>query len=320
MIVFGGADACVDNNVEVWILQNANGSGGTPAWTQLVPGGTPPSPGVTAKGVYDPGSNMLIVVNNPGGLVDVRILTNANGLGGTPTWFDLGPTSGSPTAVAAHSASLVYDPASNGLIVFGGCCGAVPGGRINEVWALSNANGMEPSTPAWTKLGPTGGPPLGRYLHTAVFNPTTNRMTIFGGTACVSGGACTSSSEFSNLNDVWVLTSGIVETTVAIDIKPSSINPKSRGVTPVAILTSSTFNAATVDSSTVRFGKTGTEASPVKVALEDVNGDGLIDMVLHFNTQQSGIVCGTTSASLKGKTLSGQAIKGSDSVNTVGCK
>ena len=321
MIVFGGADACVDNNVEVWVLYNANGLGGTPAWTELVPGGTPPTPGVTAKGVYDPGSNVLIVVSNPGGLVNVRILTNANGLGGAPTWFDLSPTGGPPAAVAAHSASLVYDPVSNRLIEFGGCCGPVPGGRINEAWALSNANGTEPSTPAWTKLNPTGALPLGRYLHTAVFNPTTNRMTVFGGTACVSGGACTSSSEFSNLNDVWVLAgeNRIVEIPVAIDVEPG-INPKSRGVTPVAILTTATFNAATVDSSTVRFGKTGTEASPAQVALEDVNGDGLMDMVLHFHTQQTGIVCGTTSASLTGKTLSGQAIKGSDPVNTVGCK
>jgi len=322
MIVFGGADACVDRNEEVWILHNANGLGGTPAWTQLVPGGTPPTPGADARGIYDPSANMLIVVNNPGGLVNVQVLTNANGLGGTPAWFHLSPTGGPPTAADAYSTSFVYDPASNRLIVFGGCCGPVPGGRINEVWALSNANGTAPSTPAWTRLGPTGGPPLGRDFPTSVFNPTTKRMTVFGGRACISGGVCTAASEFSNLNDVWVLTvtNEIVEITVAIDIKPGSINPKSRGVTPVAILTTATFNAATVDSSTVRFGKTGTEASPTQVALEDVNGDGLIDMVLHFQTQQTGIVCGTTSAFLRGKTLSGQSIKGSDPINTVGCK
>ncbi|MEW5960016.1 MAG: DUF5050 domain-containing protein [Chloroflexota bacterium] len=110
---------------------------------------------------------------------------------------------------------------------------------------------------------------------------------------------------------------------VAIDIKPgsypNSINPKSKGEIPVAILTTDTFDATTVDSATVRFGQTGTEAAPVQSALEDVDGDGDVDMILHFNTQDTGIQCGDTSASLTGKTSSGLPIEGSDSINTVGC-
>jgi hypothetical protein len=54
--------------------------------------------------------------------------------------------------------------------------------------------------------------------------------------------------------------------------------------------------------------------------LEDVDGEGDIDMILHFNTQATGIQCGDTSASLTGETFDGQAIEGSDSVNAVGCK
>jgi hypothetical protein len=111
---------------------------------------------------------------------------------------------------------------------------------------------------------------------------------------------------------------------VDIDIKPgsypNSINPKSKGKIPVAILTTDTFDATNVDASTVLFGRTGTEASPVHWALKDVDGDGDTDMILHFNIQDTGIVCGDTSAFLTGKTLSGQVIEGSDSINTVGCK
>ncbi|MBI4486218.1 MAG: right-handed parallel beta-helix repeat-containing protein, partial [Acidobacteria bacterium] len=111
---------------------------------------------------------------------------------------------------------------------------------------------------------------------------------------------------------------------VAIDSKPgsfpNSINPRSRGRIPVAILTTDTFDATTVDPTTVFFGASGTEAAPVHAALEDVDGDGDIDMILHFNTQNTGIACGNTSASLTGKTLGGQMIEGSDSINTVGCK
>jgi len=106
---------------------------------------------------------------------------------------------------------------------------------------------------------------------------------------------------------------------VAIDIKPgsypNSINPKSKGVIPVAILTTSDFDAATVDPDTVLFGPA--EAEPVHWALEDVDGDGDTDMVLHFKTQETGIAPGDTSATLTGQTYDGTPIKGTDSVNVV---
>ena len=111
---------------------------------------------------------------------------------------------------------------------------------------------------------------------------------------------------------------------VDIDIKPgsfsNSINPRDQGRIPVAILTTSTFDATTVDASTVLFGPTGTEAPPVHSALEDVDGDGDTDMFLHFNTQATGIQCGNTAASLTGKAFDGQRIEGVGSIGTVGCK
>jgi hypothetical protein len=113
-------------------------------------------------------------------------------------------------------------------------------------------------------------------------------------------------------------------TTVLIDVKPgsfpNSINPRSKGVTPVAIRTTAAFDATTVNPSTVRFGRTGTEASAVHSAFEDVGRDGTRDLILHFETQETGLTCGGTSASLTGQTLGGQAIQGSDSIHTVGCK
>ncbi len=78
--------------------------------------------------------------------------------------------------------------------------------------------------------------------------------------------------------------------------------------------------ATTLRPATVRFGATGTEAAPVHAALEDVDLDGDTDLLLQFNTQATGIQCGATSASLTGETFSGRRIRGSASVNTVGCK
>jgi hypothetical protein len=111
---------------------------------------------------------------------------------------------------------------------------------------------------------------------------------------------------------------------VPIDVRPggypNSINIKSLGVIPVAILSSDTFDARTVDKSTVRFGATGTEAAPVKSLVTDVNADGMPDLLLYFKVQASGFACGNTSASLTGQTFSGQAIQGTDSVKIVGCQ
>ena len=112
--------------------------------------------------------------------------------------------------------------------------------------------------------------------------------------------------------------------TVAIDIKPgsftNSINPRSRGVIPVAILTTDTFDATTVDALSVEFGPDGATESHGRGHIEDVDGDGNLDLVLHFRTQDTGIRCGDISAPLTGKTFDDAVIQGSDSIITVGCK
>jgi hypothetical protein len=113
-------------------------------------------------------------------------------------------------------------------------------------------------------------------------------------------------------------------TTVSIDIRPgtlpNNVNPRSKGKIPVAILATDSFDPSTIDPATVRFGRTGAEAAPVHSHLQDVNGDGRTDLLLQFETQETGVECGDTSASLKGQTVNGGAIQGSDSIVTVGCK
>jgi hypothetical protein len=72
---------------------------------------------------------------------------------------------------------------------------------------------------------------------------------------------------------------------ITIDIKPDSnpnnINLKSKGVVPVAVLTTNDFDASDVDPDTVEFAG----ASPVRWTIEDVDDDGDEDMLFHFKTQ-----------------------------------
>jgi subtilisin family serine protease len=85
---------------------------------------------------------------------------------------------------------------------------------------------------------------------------------------------------------------------VAIDIlikpngSPNPINLRSRGRLPVAVLSTAGFDATTLDVATIALGdETGTD-TPVDqrrngtyfASAEDVNDDGLMDLVLHFST------------------------------------
>ena len=117
-------------------------------------------------------------------------------------------------------------------------------------------------------------------------------------------------------------------TILTIDIKPGSdpngVNPKSKGVIPVAVLGSVDFDATQVDFSTVTFGPG--EALPIhgdhveNGHVADTNGDFFDDMVLHFKVSETGIACGDTDATLTGQTFGGDSVIGTDAVKTAGCK
>ena len=178
LIVFGGLTAnggCCTN--ATWVLTNANGTGGSPAWQQLAPAGTLPTGRVSHSAVYDANNNRLIVFGGGQNLLnDVWVLSNANGNGGTPVWTQLAPTGTLPPSRSGHGA--VYDPATNRMVVFGGNTSG--DGDLNDTWVLTNANGIG-GTPQWIQLSPTGGPPTPREVFMVGYDPVANAMTVFGG-------------------------------------------------------------------------------------------------------------------------------------------
>ncbi|HLB24844.1 MAG TPA: hypothetical protein VJM83_00800, partial [Nitrospirota bacterium] len=112
---------------------------------------------------------------------------------------------------------------------------------------------------------------------------------------------------------------------VGIDIKPddatNTINLKSAGVIPVAVLGSADFDAATVDPESVALS--GAKVKMVGMAGkflyhdEDINGDGFTDRVFQIYTEQFLIEPGATVAVLTGTTYTGTPIQGEDFINIV---
>ena len=112
--------------------------------------------------------------------------------------------------------------------------------------------------------------------------------------------------------------------TVRIDIKPESdnntVNSMSRGSVPVAIISSDDFDAVErVDASRLAFGRTGLERSLDRCGRggEDVNGDGKLDLVCHFDIRRTELRPGDTEATLTGRTTDGRRISGKDRVRII---
>jgi len=239
MIAFGGvtyADGHSDPVAylnDVWVLANANGQGGPPAWTELSPTGAAPAPRYGQSAVYDPAGNRLIVFGGGSGstiFTDVWVLSNANGLGGAPAWSQLSPGGAPPPG--GYNASAVYDSTNNILIVFAGynLAPKSPLGFVlyNGVWTLAHANGLG-GAPHWTNIGANGAPgaPGKRNGGTAVYDSGNNRMIIFG------GGSFTP-EEAPGYNDTWVLSgaNGLAGTPVWTKLRPSGAAPGQRGSLP----------------------------------------------------------------------------------------
>jgi hypothetical protein len=120
--------------------------------------------------------------------------------------------------------------------------------------------------------------------------------------------------------DLAILFSPPVEGLV-IDIKPGSddnpINPKSKGVIPVAILTTPDFDATQIDPSTIAFGPAGASIAHKHAHVEDVDGDGDLDLMVHFRTQETGIAAGDTEACLTAELYDGTPVQACDAILTV---
>ena len=207
------------------------------------------------------------------------------------------------------------DDTGNGLVI-------QPDGRITVAGITSPGSGTSFAVVRYTSAGALDTDFGAGGKKSASFgNPINNAFDIAAqadGKVVVAGGTADFSRGISDFALARFL--GAPTTlTVSIDVKtesPDNVIPlQAGGVIPVAILTTDAFNAASVDAATVCFVQDCTEKHGTG-HLEDVNGDGRPDMLLHYETQETGIASGDTQACLTGKTTAGVAIQGCDRIVT----
>ena len=155
-------------------------------WTPLFPSTAPPVR-IAFSYVRDPVRNRLIIFGGaaaPG--VVLQNDTWALSLSDPSTWVELTPSGGPPPARSLPSA--IYDPIRDRMIIFGGT--STSGSHYsNDVWALDLSG-----APQWTQIFPSGGPIPARALHSAIYDPVSDRMLVYGGF-----------DGFTSLDDLWGL-------------------------------------------------------------------------------------------------------------------
>ena len=139
-----------------------------------------------------------------------------------------------------------------------------------------------------------------------------------GGSIYAIGGTNYSGSDLTSVEMLGTAPKAAPPIAVTIKVKSGAngpINRSAQGNVPVAVFSSSTFDATKIDRSTVVFA--GAPALAIGEASADLNGDGLPDAMLHFSTQALVLPDGTTQACMTGKTTDQKSFQGCDSIRLV---
>jgi hypothetical protein len=166
MVIFGGYDG-TNRYHDVWALALS----GAMAWTDITPPGgilSGPTPRYYHTAIYDPVRDRMLVLGGYDSFYegDVWALSfSAN------TWTQLAPAGTGPVALVNHTS--IYDPVRDRMLTFGGFDGTH---RSDTTWVMTLAG-----TPTWSRLSPSGTPPLGLTGARGAYDPVRDRLVVSGG-------------------------------------------------------------------------------------------------------------------------------------------
>jgi hypothetical protein len=173
MIVFGGYYAVVPSGMVVAFLNDVRvlSLAGTPTWTQLGPGGPPPTARCMAGAIYDPVRDRIVVFGgytdtSPWFLGDVWTLS----LSGPIAWRARTPAGTPP--IGRRSPGAIYDPVRDRMVTFGG--GSSFYGNLNDLVTLTLSGSMEWNWPAAAGTAP------GPRTCNVIYDPVRDRMVLWG--------------------------------------------------------------------------------------------------------------------------------------------
>ena len=175
LIVFGGGVATQNFN-DSWAYDPVAN-----AWSELKPSGTLPPARKGAGVVYDPVTHRLIMFGGYGTESPLNDTWAYDSVGNA--WTKLEPGGSIPPA--RGSVTMVYDPVSRRLVLFGGAVNV--GAPLGDIWAY------DPLANIWTQLVPSGTVAPARGGAAMAYDPISRRLIVFGGFD--DTGAC--------LNDTW---------------------------------------------------------------------------------------------------------------------
>jgi galactose oxidase-like protein len=181
MVVFGGYTGCGLQSQTYFL--NLNGS---PAWSNPT---TSPGSGPlrhTFASALDTRRHRLLLFGGST-VTNYQNDTWVINLDDHPLWSALA-TQGTPPS-PRRLAEAVYDREGDRLIVYGGYDGTI----LGDLWQLDFAT----DPPTWSPLAATGEAPHARAGHAMVYDPSGNRVIVFGGYDGVS--------ENYRRNDLWAL-------------------------------------------------------------------------------------------------------------------
>ena len=138
-----------------------------------------------APAIHDPDLDRIVSFGGSDGLV--RNWTWELRLSDSPRWTSLEPGGDVPAPRMNHTA--IHDPVRQRMIVFGGRTGFNVTVVDAHVWSLSLQG-----PPQWSRLFVQGQGPSARHGHVAAYDPSEDRMIVFGGHDGVGYN-----------NDVWTL-------------------------------------------------------------------------------------------------------------------